>query len=171
MTKHDKISASRPDFSRRAFLITAGASGLVFGFSALPGVSPAAATADRGASEPSIWYSIAPNGVVTVNVGKADMGQHVASTMAQIVADELGASWGDMRVNLVGNDPKYNDPVLGANITGGSWSTMMNFDLMSCVGAAGRIALSEAGAGMLGVASSDVVVNISGSSRRPRASR
>ena len=34
------------------------------------------------------------------------MGQHVASTMAQIVADELGASWGDMRVNLVGNDPE-----------------------------------------------------------------
>ena len=36
---------------------------------------------------------------------------------------------------------------------------MMNFDLMSRVGAAGRIALSEAGAGMLGVAASDVVVN------------
>jgi isoquinoline 1-oxidoreductase subunit beta len=159
MTKHTKMSASTPDLSRRSFLITAGASGLVFGFSSLPGVSPAAAAADAAPLEPSIWYAIAPNGVVTVNVGKADMGQHVASTMAQIVADELGASWGDMRVNLVGNDPKYNDPVLGANITGGSWSTMMNFDLMSRVGAAGRIALSEAGAGMLGVASSDVVVN------------
>ena len=159
MTKHTKMSASSPDLSRRSFLITAGASGLVFGFSSLPGVSPAAAAADAAPLEPSIWYAIAPNGVVTVNVGKADMGQHVASTMAQIVADELGASWGDMRVNLVGNDPKYNDPVLGANITGGSWSTMMNFDLMSRVGAAGRIALSEAGAGMLGVASSDVVVN------------
>ena len=94
-----------------------------------------------------------------MNVGKADMGQHVASTMAQIVADELGASWGDMRVNLVGNDPKYNDPVLAANITGGSWSTMMNFDSMSRAGAAGRIALTEAGAGLLGIATSDVVVN------------
>ena len=64
-----------------------------------------------------------------------------------------------MRVNLVGNDPKYNDPVLGANITGGSWSTMMNFDMMSRAGAAGRIALSEAGAAMLGVSASDVVAN------------
>ena len=64
---------------------------------------------------------------MTVNVGKADMGQHVASTMAQIVADELGAPWSAMRVSLVGNDPKYNDLVLGANITG-SWSTMMNFE-------------------------------------------
>jgi len=33
-----------------------------------------------------------------------------------------------MRVQLASNDPKYNDPVLGAQITGGSWSTMMNFD-------------------------------------------
>ena len=160
MTKHTKISSSSPDLSRRSFLITAGASGLVFGFGTLPGATPAAAAVGSAAPlEPSIWYSIAPDGIVTVNVGKADMGQHIASTMAQIVADELGASWGDMRVNLVGNDPKYNDPVLGANITGGSWSTMMNFDLMSRVGAAGRIALSEAGAGMLGVSASDVVAN------------
>ena len=79
------------------------------------------------------------------------MGQHVASTMAQIVAEELGAAWSHMRVNLVGNDPKYNDPVLGAIITGGSWSTMMNFDAMSRAGAAGRMALVEAAAGMLGV--------------------
>ena len=35
------------------------------------------------------------------------------------------------------NDPKYNDPVLGAQVTGGSWSTMMNFDAMSRAGAAG----------------------------------
>jgi isoquinoline 1-oxidoreductase subunit beta len=160
MTKHTKMSSSSADLSRRSFLITAGASGLVFGFSPLSGATQAAAAAGSAAPvEPSIWYSIAPDGVVTVNVGKADMGQHVASTMAQIVADELGASWGSMRVNLVGNDPKYNDPVLGANITGGSWSTMMNFDLMSRVGAAGRIALTEAGAGMLGVPTSDVVVN------------
>jgi isoquinoline 1-oxidoreductase subunit beta len=160
MTKHTKISSSSPDLSRRSFLITAGASGLVFGFGTLPGATPAAAAVGSAAPlEPSIWYSIAPDGIVTVNVGKADMGQHIASTMAQIVADELGASWGDMRVNLVGNDPKYNDPVLGANITGGSWSTMMNFDLMSRVGAAGRIGLSEAGAGMLGVSASDVVAN------------
>ena len=160
MTKHTKISSSSPDLSRRSFLITAGASGLVFGFGSLPRATSAAAAAGAASTlEPSIWYSIAPDGIVTVNVGKADMGQHIASTMAQIVADELGASWGDMRVNLVGNDPKYNDPVLAANITGGSWSTMMNFDLMSRVGAAGRIALSEAGAGMLGIPTSDVVVN------------
>ena len=74
------------------------------------------------------------------------MGQHIASTMAQIVSEELGSSWKDMRVQLASNDPKFNDPVLGAQITGGSWSTMMNFDAMSRAGAAGRMALTEAAA-------------------------
>jgi isoquinoline 1-oxidoreductase beta subunit len=160
MTKHARINASGADLSRRSFLVTAGASGLVFGFGALPGATTgSAATETAAAFDPTIWYSIGTDGIVTVNVGKADMGQHIASTMAQIVADELGASWSHMRVKLVGNDPKFNDPVLGANITGGSWSTMMNFDLMSRVGAAGRIALTEAGAAMLGVKKDDLVIN------------
>src|SRR6204780_3930111 len=110
MTKHTKISSSSPDLSRRSFLITAGASGLVFGFGALPGAISAAAAAGSAAPlEPSIWYLIAPDGIVTVNVGKADMGQHIASTMAQIVSEELGVNWKDVRVQLASNDPKFND--------------------------------------------------------------
>ena len=86
------------------------------------------------------------------------MGQHIASTMAQIVSEELGSSWKDMRVQLASNDPKFNDPVLGAQITGGSWSTMMNFDAMSRAGAAGRIALTEAAASAMGVPAGELVV-------------
>jgi CO/xanthine dehydrogenase Mo-binding subunit len=41
--------------------------------------------------------------------------------------------------------------VLGAQITGGSWSTMMNFEAMSRAGAAGRIALPEAATAMMGL--------------------
>jgi len=146
MTKHQKIAAGdRVDLSRRSFVVGSTAAGLACAF------GPAAAFAQAGgaAFEPSVWYNIARDGVVTVNVGKADMGQHVASTMAQLVAEELGAAWSDMRVNLTGNDPRYNDPALGAIITGGSWSTKMNFDAMSRAGAAGRIALLDAAAAML----------------------
>jgi isoquinoline 1-oxidoreductase beta subunit len=71
--------------------------------------------------------------------------------MAQIVAEELEADWRMMNIVLPDNDPKYNDPVLGALITGGSWSVRMNFDAMSRAGAAGRITLIEAGAAMMGV--------------------
>jgi len=137
------------DLSRRSFLVGSAATGLVLGYAAVPGIDQALAAPSN--FEASVWYSIAPDGLVTVTCGKADMGQHIASTMAQIVAEELGASWKDMRVQLASNDPKFNDPVLGAQITGGSWSTMMNFDAMSRAGAAGRMALIDAAATAMGV--------------------
>ena len=145
MNKHvNNVAPETSDLSRRSFLVGTAATGLVLGYAGVPGIGEALAAPSN--FEPSVWYAIAPDGLVTVTCGKADMGQHIASTMAQIVAEELGASWKDMRVQLASNDPKFNDPVLGAQITGGSWSTMMNFDAMSRAGAAGRIALTEGAA-------------------------
>lgn len=155
----DGVERESVDLSRRSFLVGTAAAGLALGYSTVPGllgVDPAfAATAKF---DPSVWYSIAPNGIVTVTCGKADMGQHIASTMAQIIAEELGSNWKDMRIQLASNDPKFNDPVLGAQITGGSWSTMMNYDAMSRAGAAGRIALTEAAAASMGVPASELAV-------------
>ncbi|MET3260432.1 CO/xanthine dehydrogenase Mo-binding subunit [Bradyrhizobium japonicum] len=158
MNKHVKnLAPETTDLSRRSFLVGTAATGLVLGYAA-SGIDQALAAPAPASFEPSVWYSIAPDGLVTVTCGKADMGQHVASTMAQIVAEELGANWKDMRVQLASNDPKFNDPVLGAQITGGSWSTMMNFDAMSRAGAAGRIALTEAAAASMGVPAGELVV-------------
>ena len=157
MNTHVKITDSAPaDLSRRSFLVGSAATGLVLGYAAVPGIDQALAA--PSAFEPSVWFSIAPDGLVTVTCGKADMGQHIASTMAQIVSEELGSSWKDMRVQLASNDPKFNDPVLGAQITGGSWSTMMNFDAMSRAGAAGRIALTETASASMGVPAGELVV-------------
>ena len=177
MNTHAKISSDTVeresvDLSRRSFLVGTAAAGLALGYSAVPGLlgtDPAfAATAKF---DPSVWYSIAPDGIVTVTCGKADMGQHIASTMAQIIAEELGSNWKDMRVQLASNDPKFNDPVLGAQITGGSWSTMMNYDAMSRAGAAGRMALTEAAAASMGVPASELVVRDSVYRIRNRRSR
>src|SRR5580704_17180378 len=160
MNTHVKISQSEPaDLSRRSFLVGTAAAGLALGYSSVPGLLGAdQAFAATGNFDPSVWHSIAPDGIVTVTCGKADMGQHIASTMAQIIAEELGSSWKDMRVQLASNDPKFNDPVLGAQITGGSWSTMMNYDAMSRAGAAGRMALTEAAAAAMGVPAGELVV-------------
>src|SRR6202046_4376479 len=153
MTKHQKIDAT-PHIDRRSFIVGTAATGLVIGYAAtelgetLPG-TPAKA-------EPSIWVAISPDGKVWVTVGKADMGQHIGSTMAQLVAEELESSWKDMNVVLASNDPKYNDPILGAQVTGGSWSTGMNFDTMCRAGAAGRLTLIKAAAEMMGVPESEL---------------
>jgi isoquinoline 1-oxidoreductase len=138
----------RTNFKRRSFIVGASATGLAFGYAASHGVISEALAANTFG--PTAWYSIGADGIVTVMVGKAEMGQHVSSAMAQIVAEELEADWSKMRIVLPDADPKYNDPLLGALITGGSWSVRMNFDAMSRAGAAGRITLIQAGAGMLG---------------------
>src|SRR5271156_3007383 len=159
MNSQIKIPSQEPaDLSRRSFLVGSAATGLALGYSAVPGLMGAdQAFAAPSNFDPSVWYSIAPDGIVPVTCGKADMGQHIASTMAQIISEELGANWKDMRVQLASNDPKFNDPVLGAQITGGSWSTMMNYDAMSRAGAAGRMALTEAAAAAMGVPAGELV--------------
>jgi isoquinoline 1-oxidoreductase subunit beta len=148
MTKHQKIDAT-PHIDRRSFIVGTAATGLVIGYAATEIGETLAATAAN--AEPSIWVAISPDGKVWVTVGKADMGQHIGSTMAQLVAEELESSWKDMNVVLASNDPKYNDPILGAQVTGGSWSTGMNFDTMCRAGAAGRLTLIKAAAEMMGV--------------------
>lgn len=138
----------RTSLRRRSFIVGASASGLAFGYVAVQSIQDALAANSFG---PTPWYAIGPDGIVTVQVGKAEMGQHVSSAMAQIIAEELEADWSKMRIAFPTNDPKFADPILGAILTGGSWSVRMNFDAMSRAGAAGRMTLIEAGAGLLGV--------------------
>src|SRR5271156_3944415 len=149
MTKHQKIDGL-PNLNRRSFIVGTAATGLVLGYAAFPEISDSLAATPAN-FEPTAWYAIGNDGKVVVTVGKADMGQHVASTMAQLIAEELEASWKDMSIVFASNDPKYNDPVLGVQITGGSWSTEMNFEAMCRAGAAGRLTLIKAAAEMLGV--------------------
>src|SRR3954469_5011480 len=146
MNTHVKISTDGEpaDLSRRSFLVGTAAAGLALGYSGVPGILGA----DQALAAPcnlvaSVWNSIAPDGIVTVTCGKADMGQHIASTMAQIICEELGANWKDVRVQLASNDPEFNDPVLGAEISGGGWSARTNSDAMIRAGAPGRIALAD----------------------------
>src|SRR3984893_19079918 len=148
---NDASMNAHPNLTRRHFLVGTAATGLVLGYAVVPELGDAFGATPPPAFEPTVWYSIGKDGKVVVTCGKAEMGQHVSSTMAQLIAEELEASWRDLRVVLASNDPKYNDPVLGAQITGGSWSTPMNFDAMSRAGAAGRITLIKAAAQIMGV--------------------
>ena len=139
--------------SRRNFLIASTGAGLAFGFSALveaamdpavPGGVPMSPTGPR--FEPTLWFAIDGDGVVTVNIIRAEMGQHVGTALARILADELDVAWDKVRIVHVDTDPKW-----GLMVTGGSWSVWQTFPIFSQAGAAGRIALVEAGAKLLNV--------------------
>jgi CO/xanthine dehydrogenase Mo-binding subunit len=96
--------------------------------------------------EPTIWYGIDPSGTVTINIIRAELGQHVGTALGRIVADELEADWNKVRIVTVDSDSKW-----GIMVTGGSWSVWQSFPLLSRAGAAGRIALIEEGAKLLGI--------------------
>ena len=143
MTELENQSA----LSRRAFLIGLAGTAVTFAF------EPKGAIAQQSQLfEPTIWYSVDRDGIVTVNTIRAEMGQHIGTAIARILADELEVEWSNLRVSSVDTDPKWGDMH-----TGGSKSVWADFPLYSHAGAAGRIAFVEAGAQMLGVSPSQCV--------------
>ena len=124
--------------SRRGFLITVTAAGAMFS------ATVPAQAADSFA--PTIWFDIDRAGTITIHIIRAEMGQHVGTAIARIVADELEADWSKVKFDHVDSDPKW-----GLMATGGSWSIWQSYPLYSQAAAAGRIALIEAGARLLGV--------------------
>ena len=148
-------SAARPSpLGRRGFLIAAAGTGFTLAFlradSSLAAgkvtSAPPAKSATAPVFDPSIWFQIGRDGIVTVNIAKAEMGQHIGTALARIVAEELEADWNKVRLHYVDTDPKW-----GLMVTGGSWSVWQNFDPLSRAGAAGRLALVEEGARLLRV--------------------
>jgi CO/xanthine dehydrogenase Mo-binding subunit len=136
--------------SRRGFLIGMAGTSVLFGYSrataamdpTVPGGEPPPLA--QPAYDSAIWYSIDAKGIVTVNIIRAEMGQHVGTGIARMLADELEADWKDLRIVHVDTDPKW-----GMMVTGGSWSIWASYPIYSRAGAAGRIALIEAGAKLL----------------------
>lgn len=148
----DSISLRSPTLSRRGFLISTAGASVAFSFlTACSESGEPAAEADPVTSyEPTQWYAIDSNGIVTVNIIRAEMGQHVGSALARILADELEVDWEDVRINHVDSDPKW-----GLMVTGGSWSVWQTYPLYSQAGAAGRQALIKAAATAMEVEAAD----------------
>ena len=136
------------DLNRRSFMISTATAGLVMAF------APALFSGELSAKEsiaqqlfsPTIWWTMNQQGEVVVSIAKAEMGQHVGTALARIVADELECDWDKVSITYVDTHEKW-----GYMVTGGSWSVFQSFKPLSQAGAAGRIALIDAGANMLGV--------------------
>ena len=147
--------------TRRTFLASSAGASLVMGLGVvLPGCSReevATEIATSGASAsfaPSMWFEISGDGAISMNIPKAEMGQHVGTALARIIADELGANWDDVSFTHADSDPKWGQLIPGVSlgdVTGGSWSVFTSFTALSQAGAAGRTILQDAGAAMLGV--------------------
>ncbi len=136
--------------TRRAFLGSAAAAGAALTIR-FPLVGPGAADG-AAAYDPNAALTITQDGLVTVHITKAEMGQGVGTALAQIVAEELEADWKDIRIDYPTSDPKF-----GLMLTGGSWSVNWTFDALSRAGAAARLALIDAAAKSWNVSPADCV--------------
>src|SRR5215467_3967764 len=141
------------DLSRRTFIASTAvaAAGLTLRFTLHDPLGPDPAEA-ASAYDPNTSLTITPDGIVTVHIMKAEMGQGVGTALAQIVAEELEADWKDVRIDYPIAADKY-----GLMLTGGSWSVNWTFDSLSRAGAAARLALVDAAATTWNVPAADCV--------------
>ncbi len=136
---NDTASITRRDFIKVA---SATGAGLVIGFY-LPTLDrfSAYAAPPPASFEPNAWLSIDSAGIVTVNVGKSEMGQGVYTSLPMILAEELEADWGSIRVQHPAADTAH-----GHMGTGGSSSVRTAWDPLRKAGATAREMLISAAA-------------------------
>ncbi len=142
----------RQGLSRRSFIAGVAGSSLMMTMGSLVSgcssdqASKALASGDLSkVFSPNIWFEINGAGDVLINIVRAEMGQHVGTSLAQIVADELGADWSKVSFKHVDTDPKW-----GVMVTGGSWSVHTSFTLLSQAGAAGRTVIIDEASKLMG---------------------
>ncbi|HTK92745.1 MAG TPA: xanthine dehydrogenase family protein molybdopterin-binding subunit [Verrucomicrobiae bacterium] len=159
--------------SRRTLLAggLAATGALLIGFEAPLGAARARAQG-AGVFAPNQWIRIDRDGVVTIVNSVPEMGQGSLTTMPMIVADELDADLGSIRIEQAPADPKrYANPVTGNQSYGGSRGVRDHLAMLRKAGAAAREMLMQAAAQEWGVSVSEVttepgVVVQRGSGRR-----
>lgn len=125
------ISREKKDtvnLSRRSFMVGSVKSSLLmaFGASLIPSVLSAKEALETKTFSPNVWFEMDTDGKVTVNIARAEMGQHVGTAIARILADELECDWNKVSIVHVDTDPKW-----GYMVTGGSWSIFQSYKPMS----------------------------------------
>jgi isoquinoline 1-oxidoreductase beta subunit len=136
---------AKTSISRRHFVKLSAftGSGLVLGFS-LPGF-PAAAMNPAGDCDyfqPNAFLRIDPSGLVTIFVGKQEMGQGVNTSLPMIVAEELEVDFEAIKTEIA----PYGSLKDGAHDTGGSQSVTGGWEELRQAGAAARTMLIAAAA-------------------------
>ncbi len=128
---------------RREFLKLAGLAGGGF---ALGVLQPAFGSLDTRRFAPNPWVKLESSGTITILVDKSEMGQGVMTALPMILAEELDADWGNVRVNFAPAAPEFAHPWFHSQATGGSTSVRAMWMPLRQAGAAMRQMLRQAAA-------------------------
>ena len=144
------------DTSKRRFLISSGAgfTGLVIAQSSL--AKPVVNLLDPGSPlvipdnfEPCVWFTMQSSGKTNVHIFRQEIGQHIGTALAQIVAEELELDWSQVSIDYPEMDMKQFART-GMQGTGGSRSVLNSLDTLSRSAAVTREFFIEAVADILG---------------------
>jgi isoquinoline 1-oxidoreductase beta subunit len=143
--------------TRRQLLAGSAAlgAGLVIGFR-LP-LEASAQQQTPGVFTPNQWLRIDRDGVVTITNSVPEMGQGSMTATPMIIADELDAEWGKVKLEQAPANPKlYANPVTGNQAYGGSRGVRDHLEMWRKAGAAARQMLKQAAAQEWNVPESEV---------------
>src|SRR2546428_1864500 len=148
-----------PRLSRREFLKTSArvSGGLVVGF-VLPGIGRFAAVQGLqagGRLAPNAFVRVGSDDSVTVLLAHSEMGQGIWTSPPMLVAEELDAHWSKIKVAHAKAAPVYAHTTVGLQMTGGSTTTLSEFDRYRQAGATARTMLVQAAAERFGVKPAD----------------
>ena len=149
------MSAITTALDRRNFLKTslAGATGLIVGFY-LPGRREVLA-AEATPAVLNAFVHVSPENVVTILIGKSEMGQGVITSLSMLAAEELECDWKRIRFEFAPAATVYFDPAFHMQGTGGSQTIHSGWVPMRQAGAAAREMLIAAAAQKWGVDASE----------------
>lgn len=134
------------NLSRRQFIrnLSVAGGGLTLGFT-LGGCSdPALVVGDAEDFRPNAFLRISPEGEVTLQIPKAEMGQGVVTGMVTLVAEELEVPPSRIAWEMAPVHSAFADPEMQLQITGGSASIRVYYDVLREVGAVARETLLAA---------------------------
>lgn len=143
--------------ARAQFLKVAVATGAGFalGMSLPEKLRPFTAVEAAGDFQPNAWLRIDGNGIATVIVNKAEMGQGVATSLPMMVAEELDVPMTMLRTEFAPAADAYIDPSWGDMVTGGSTSVPDMYTILRTAGASARAMLVAAAARSVGAPVTD----------------
>jgi isoquinoline 1-oxidoreductase beta subunit len=147
------MSATNENVSRRDFLkTTAAASGGLVIALALPGCgSKPVASGEARFVQPNAWLRIGTDNSITFFCDKSEMGQGVYTALPMLIAEELGVSVAQIRVEFAPPGDQYINNLIGGQITGGSTSVRDGWEKLRKAGATARHMLVSAAAADWGV--------------------
>lgn len=130
--------------TRREFLLTGAGAGAALVIAVHLPVRDVFARQARGDGfHPVAWVRVDADGIVSVVVDEAEMGQGVMTSLPMIVAEELEADWSKVRPLPAPTDPSSWVRTIS---TGGSTSIRTGWDPLRKAGAAAREVLRQAAA-------------------------